>query len=352
MLMLKVEGGYPLERYETGLWSLDRALSVTNKDGKVEKGFPMGIVEIFGSKGTGKSTFVTSIGGIVAQSLKKDIVYAPVELIDSDFVERTLESVGFEGLVSIISDKKIVSKFLPDIKFGKDDVVTDEILGDSFVEALRWNSYGVGIFDSLTAVSPVEEMQSSSADKNMGRRARLSGVWVRQILQSSRFRENGFVPLVFFITHKSTIMSMYPTNTGTPTSGGEAKKNLAKLRIGLKKINDEAFAESNAYIVEGITEHNNFGREKQKFWCVVLGGKGIHKGLSAVWDCKMLKIATFGKSVSLGGEKYGNIRTLIEKAHNGEDEVFQPFIEALKNPAKFSKVSAEDEDEHIEEPAE
>ena len=77
-------------------------------------------------------------------------------------------------------------------------------------------------------------------------------------------------------------------------------------------------------------------------------------GLSAVYDCKVLKRASFGKSVTLGGEKFGNIRTLIQKAHAGETEIFQPFIDALNNPDGFEKVDEPDPDveAYIDEPAE
>lgn len=77
---------------------------------------------------------------------------------------------------------------------------------------------------------------------------------------------------------------------------------------------------------------------------MVVGGQGIHVGLSAVYDCKMLKIASFGKSVTMNGEKYGNIRSLVAKAHARDNEVFQPFIEALKNPSKVEKVAQESEE--------
>jgi len=347
--MAHSEGEYaPVYRVETGLHTLDRALSGNGSNGEVSLGWPMTIYEVFGMKGVGKSTFSTSIAGIVAEHFQKDIVYAPVEHVDRDLLENILDSVSFTGLVSILGGRDMVKKFLPHLGMKKDEIVTDEILGDCLVEALRRDSYAFGIFDSLSAVSPIEEMQSSSADKNMGRRARLSGVWVRQVLQSSRFRENGLCPSLIFITHNSTSMSSTPTNTGTQTSGGEAKKNLSKARIKLRKLPEPTMTEQdeNAYVIEGLVEQFNFGKDKRKFYCVVLGGKGIHRGLTAVYDCKMLGLASFGKSVTLGGEKYGAMRTLVAKAHEGDDQFFQPFIDALKNPSKVGKA-VEEVDEEI-----
>jgi RecA/RadA recombinase len=347
---MKSEGDYaPVTRIPTGLYSLDRALSGTKQreDGTLETllGWPMTIYEVFGNKDVGKSTFSTSIAGIVAKELQKDIVYAPVEHVDRDLLESILMSVDFDGLVSVLGGRDMVRKFIPTLKMGKEEIVTDEILGDCWVEALRRDEYVFGIFDSLSAVSPIEEAESSSADKNMGRRARLSGVWARKIVQSSRFRENGLCPSVIFITHNSTVMGN-ATNTGTSTSGGEVKKNLSKARIKLRKMPEPTMTEQdrNAYVIEGLVEQFNFGIEKKKFYCVILGGKGIHRGLTAVYDCKMLGLASFGKSVTLGGEKYGAMRTLVAKAHEQEDEFFQPFIDALKNPSKVGKAVVEDED--------
>lgn len=358
---MRSEGEYPyVYRVITPYYTMNRALSGLRKNPdtkelEVQLGWPMTIYEIFGMKGVGKSTFSTSMAGIVAEHFGKDIVYAPVEHIDRDLLENTLDSVSFTGLVSILGGRDMVKKFQPEVKLGKDESITDELIGDCLVEALRRNEYVFGIFDSLGAVSPIEEMQSSSADKNMGRRARLAGVWVRQILQSARFRENSMCPSMVFITHNSNVMGGgTPSNTGTTTTGGEAKKNYAKARIKLRKIPEATMTEQdeNAYVIEGFVEQFNFGKDKRKFYVVVLGGKGIHTGLTAMYDCKMLGLCTFGRSITLGGVKYGSMKTMIEKAHNGEDDFFLPFVRALENPASVGKAKADEEDDWIEESAE
>lgn len=347
-MALRSEGEYPqVYRVETGLWSLDRAYSGIGRDGKTVVGFPMTIHEIFGMKGVGKSTISTSLAGIIAQHFNKNIVYAPIEHIDRDLLENTLESVGFDGLVSILGGRDMVKKFLPTLKMGKEEIVGDEIIGDCFVEALRRDEYVFGIFDSLSAVSPIEEAESSSADKNMGRRARLAGVWVRQILHASRSRDEGLCPAVIFITHVTTPMGGgTPTNTGTVTSGGEAKKNLAKARTKLRKLPEPTMTDQdeNAFVVEGTVEQFNFGKDKRKFYLVVLGGKGIHRGLTAMYDCKMAGLCTFGSSITLGGQKFGRMSSIIEKAHAGDDAFFQPFIDALKNPSSVSKAKSNEDE--------
>lgn len=321
--MANIVGEYPpIERVETGLWSLDRALS-----NKSSIGFPMTSYEVTGFGGIGKSTWASSILGMVGAHYNKDMVYAPIEPIDRELLGSILDSVSFEKICHIISGQ------------------TDEEIVDNFCEMLADDKVSGGVFDSLTAISPIAEVESSSADMNMGRRARLAGVLARKLVHLNRFRQSPVATII--ISHVATPMSMTPTNTGSSTTGGETKKNLSKVRIKLRKMPEPTMTdlEDNAFVIEGLVEKFNFGKDKRKFYCVVLGGRGIHVGLSAVYDCKVLKLATFGKSVTLGGEKFGNIRTLIQRAHDGETEIFQPFIDALKNPSNVAKVSEPNEDD-------
>lgn len=327
-----IVGDYPsIERVVTGLWSLDRALS-----NRTSIGFPMTTYELTGFGGIGKSTWASSILGLIGAHYKKDLVYAPIEPIDRDLLNDILDSVSFENACHIVSGQ------------------TDEEIVDNFCELLGEDRITGGVFDSLTAISPIAEMESSSADMNMGRRARLAGVLARKLVHLNRFRQSPVATII--ISHVAASMSTTPTNTGSSTTGGETKKNLSKVRIKLRKMPEPTMTEleDNAYVIEGNVEKFNFGKDKRKFYCVVVGGQGIHPGLTAVYDCKMLKLASFGKSVTLGGEKYGNIRSLVAKAHAGDNEVFQPFIEALKNPSKMEKAKEEDEEDGVfyDEPAE
>lgn len=324
-----IVGNYPpIARVETGLWSLDRALS----NGK-EVGWPMTTYEVTGFGGIGKSSVSSSIMGLISEHYKKDMVYVPIEPIDRGLLSDILDSVSFSPKCHIVSEE------------------TDELMVDKFCELLADDKVCTGIFDSLTAISPIAEMESSSADMNMGRRARLAGVLARKLVHLNRFRTSPVTTII--ISHVAASMSTTPTNTGSSTTGGETKKNLSKVRMKLRKMPEPTMTEQeeNAYVVEGLVEKFNFGKDKRKFYVVVLGGKGIHKGLTAMYDCKMTGLATFGRSVTLGGVKYGAMKTMIERAHEGDDKFFAPFIEALKNPSKVGKAKVDEEDElgYIEE---
>lgn len=321
--MADIVGNYPpIARVETGLWSLDRALS----NGK-EVGWPMTTYEVTGFGGIGKSTFSSSVLGIISEHYKKDMVYVPIEPIDRGLLSDVLDSASFSTKCHIVSEE------------------TDELMVDKFCELLTDDKVCTGIFDSLTAISPIAEMESSSADMNMGRRARLAGVLARKLVHLNRFRTSPVTTII--ISHVAASMSTTPTNTGSSTTGGETKKNLSKVRMKLRKMPEPTMTEQeeNAYVVEGMVEKFNFGKDKRKFYVVILGGKGIHKGLTAMYDCKMTGLATFGRSVTLGGTKYGAMKSVIEKAHEGNDDFFIPFIEALKNPSKVGKANVDEEDE-------
>jgi len=321
--MAEIIGDYPpIERVVTGLWSLDRALSSST-----QIGFPMTTYELTGFGGIGKSSWASSLLGFVSEFYKKDLVYAPIEPIDRDLLNSILDSVSFKQKAHIISEE------------------TDELMVDKFCEMLSDDKFGTGIFDSLTAVSPIAEVESSSADMNMGRRARLAGVLARKLVHLNRFRSSPVATII--ISHVASSMSPTPTNTGSATTGGETKKNLSKVRIKIRKMPEPTMTEmdENAYVIEGNVEKFNFGKDKRKFYNVVLGGKGVHVGMTAVYDCKRLGLCTFGRSITLGGTKHGSMKSFIEKAHNGEVELFEPFIEALKNPLSISKTKVEDDDD-------
>jgi hypothetical protein len=321
--MAQIVGNYPqIARVETGWYSLDRALS----NGK-ESGWPMTTYEITGFGGIGKSTFASSVMGKISEHYSRDLVYAPIEPIDRDLLSDILDSVNFNQKAHIISEE------------------TDEMIVDKFCELLADDKVATGIFDSLTAISPIAEMESSSADMNMGRRARLAGVLSRKLVHLNRFRTSPVSTII--ISHVAASMSTTPTNTGSSTTGGETKKNLSKVRIKLRKMPEPTMTEQeeNAYVVEGMVEKFNFGKDKRKFYVVVLGGKGIHTGLTAMYDCKMLKLCTFGRSITMGGTKYGSMKSMLDAAHTGNYRVFEPFIEALKNPSAVGKAEANDEDD-------
>lgn len=348
--MANISGDYPdTERVPTGLWSLDHALSGI-KNGKLDLGVPMTLIEIFGFQGIGKSTFASSLMSIISNHWGKKSVYAPFEMIDRELLANILDYYGCDNEVTLLGTWDTVKKFFPSYKRKKDEKLTDELMLDCFIEAARREDYCVGVIDSLSTIYTIGEAGSSVADRNMGR-ARIVSNFARALPQALRWREeNTFASII--LSHKTSPMGGgAPTNTGAPTTGGEVKKNVAKIRLSLRRLNEPAFEmdsqknlyEKNAFILEGRAEKNNFGRDDKKFYVAMLGGKGAHIGLTAMYECKRLGIASFGKSGNLGGKKFDTVAKMVAYAHAGEDEPFQMFIDALQDPSKFSKVKSEDE---------
>lgn len=350
--MANIFGSYPeIERVETGLWSLDRALS-----GNGNKGIPMTIVEIFGFQGIGKTTTATSLASIVSNHYESGIVYVPFEHVDRKLMGKQLDYHGCKQELILLGDTNTVKRFFPSQKVSKEDI-TDEFLLDCFLASIKSTDYCVGVVDSLSAVYTIGEAGSSVADRNMGK-ARVVSNFTRGIPHAYRMRGYDESPyLSILLSHKTVPMGGgTPTNTGAPTTGGEVKKNIAKVRIGLRRLQEPSFSmnskkeiyEEHAYILEGKVEKNNFGREGKTFFIAMLGGKGAHTGLTAMYECKRLGIASFGKSVTLGKEKFGSISTMLDKAHSGDDEAFQPFIDALNSPSSYEKAETQDSEEDAE----
>lgn len=349
--MANIKGNYPpTERVQTGLWSLDRALSGM-KNGKLDLGFPMTIVEIFGFQGIGKSVFASSLMSIIANHWGTRAVYAPFEHIDIDLLGSILDFYSCDREISLLGTWDTVKTFFPSYKRSKDENLTDELMLDCFIEAARRKDFCVGIIDSLSTIYTIGEAGSSVADRNMGR-ARIVSAFSRALPQALRWREDSPFATIL-LSHKTSPMGGgAPTNTGAPTTGGEVKKNVSKVRINLRRLQEPSFEmdsqknlyENNAFILEGKAEKNNFGRDDKKFWVAMLGGKGAHVGLTAMYECKRLGIASFGKSVNLGGQKFDSVAKMTAHAHAGNNEIFEPFISALQNPSKVDKVSQEDPD--------
>jgi RecA/RadA recombinase len=348
--LANITGNYPpIERVETGFWSLDRALS-GRINGITSLGIPMTFIELFGFQGVGKTTFASSLMAIVANYYQKKIMYAPFEHVDAKLMGSILDNLECSQEVTLLGGWDTVKSLFPKMKQIK---VTDEIILDCMLEAVRREDYCVGVLDSLSSIYTIAEAESSVADRNMGR-ARVISNFARGDNQANRMRESPFLTLA--LTHKTSPMGGgTPTNTGAPTTGGEVKKNVSKIRVGIRRVSEPAFSmdskktiyEEQAYILEGKVEKNNFGREGKKFFVAMLGGKGAHIGLTAMYECKRVGICTFGKSITLGKDKFGSIASVLAKAHAGQDDEFLPFITALKNPSKIEKV-VDDENEFIE----
>jgi hypothetical protein len=216
-----------------------------------------------------------------------------------------MASVGFDGTV----------KVLYDIEDEKQLMDTLDLLSDPK------SKYNVAILDSVSAISPISEMSGDIGEANMGKRASAMAQFSRKALHIFRFAK---IPkTILAINHWRPTMS----GRGWESPGGIVKNYLLTVRILLKRV--EEFPDG-SYILQGKVEKNRWGYSDRIFHVFMLAGHGLHKGLSSVWDCIVLKLAILKNGVVyIDTQSYGRLSTLVKSAKIGED-VFQPFRNELE----------------------
>ena len=193
---------------------------------------------------------------------------------------------------------------------------------------------GIGIIDSIGAISPIAEKEGDLGEANMGRRAKLVAQLTRKSLNEFRKdRDNA----MFMINHVHPILG----GMGTTTPGGETLKYLVGIRLRVKR--KEEFPDQ-SYLMEGTVVKNRFGYRNRQFYIFMLAGTGIHVGLTAMFDCFILGLAERGKVVKMDGQSHGYLKDLVKAAHEGRNEVFQPFIDKLSGASAVIETKEEIDD--------
>jgi RecA/RadA recombinase len=306
-------GATTIERKITGLYSLDRAfIGIEN-----EIGVPLGSAyEIFGVSSTGKSTFCYGFAGLLAPPV--GIVLCDFEGYVLKHIESVLSAIGFSGRFHILQEKE------------------DEDQLNETISFLYKDEFSTGIVDSLGAISPIAEQEGDIGEANMGRRAFIVAQFNRKALKLFRYHPQ---KVILEINH------YYPRigTRGYMSPAGEVKKYLAAIRIKLKRNKEYP---DGSYILEGEVVKNRHGYIGRKFYVFMLAGKGIHIGLTAMWDAIQLGLVEYKKTIKIGDTQFGYMKDIVMKAHAGEDEFFQPFVEILKGADNGSRdIEIGDNDE-------
>jgi len=319
--MIKIIGDAPeVERLQTGLYSFDRAF--INRKGNI--GFPLGkYIELYGATHTGKSTIIYGLSGTIANHLGGNIALADLEGFDPDFLVDVLETSGFDGEVQYVQEE------------------TDEDTLESLISVLKQNEYVVGILDSIGAVSPVSEQQGDIGEANMGRRAFSMAQFSRKVVKLLREHDN---KTMFTVNHA------YPRigGLGYSSPGGEVKNYLFSIRIHVKrryvKSGWQEYPDG-SYVIEGKITKNRWGIKDKEFLLFVLSGKGMHKGMTAMFDCIELGLATSKNVVKIGDKSFGRLKPIIDEAQSGNEQFFEPFYELLVNHKLEVSTDVENEEE-------
>jgi len=193
---------------------------------------------------------------------------------------------------------------------------------------LQEETSAIGILDSVAAISPVAEQKGDLGEANMGRRAFLMAQLNRRLIKISREAEEP--KSIFMINHE------YPKvgGMGKTSPGGQVKEFLCSMTVSVKRVwrkgGYDTFPDG-SYVIHGKVNKNRWGIVGREFYLFVLSGKGIHKGLTAMYDALQLSLVQRGKVIKINDQSFGYLRDVINQAQMGNEEFFTPFYEALEN---------------------
>lgn len=322
---------------ESGLTSLDIACGKTNRlTGEITLGIPTRIgIHWYGLYKVGKTTSVLSLAGILSSKMNKSIVHVPIDTFDDSMTD-ILEWSGMTiNPYIVFEDEDYKSLDEMSTVFAQDDIC-------------------VGILDSVMAISPVSEQEGSVQDASMGRRAKVTSVWTKQMFHVVKHAEQE--KIFFAVNHLFPQLGSIP---GTYTPGGRTLLGFTSLHIKLTQARKgmKPVAFDGAWLLNGKVENSNFGPKGREFNLFLIGGLGIHRGLTAVYDCLKYELAEEKQgTIYLQGNKMGKVKNMLEDFQNAD--LFKPFHEILeenkialaqgKPVAKKKKQDDDEEDVDLE----
>lgn len=319
--MVKIISNHPtIERRESGLYTLDHALGQPDRPG-----LPLrSIYEIYGDAHSGKSSLVYYLSGRIAPN-DGVIALADIEGVDQSYFEHAFGA--YEGTLKVIDEY--------------DDKGKPRYHGAMLTELARGlgSEYNVGIFDSISSYASAAEDEGTIGEAFMGRRARDMAQFLRKSRSNLLYNETPGA--LFLVNHKYAVLGSAGAHT---TAGGLAPQNLSAVRVWLyRKESIIKTADQDDYYAEGRVMKLRYGGKGRKFGVCFLSGRGVHPGLTALFDCFRLEIASRGATVKIGKTSHGRLSTLVAAARAGDEKPFEPFYEALQNFDGTIQEETEDE---------
>jgi RecA/RadA recombinase len=320
-MTLEIIGNYPpVVRANTKLWSFDRAIG---NPFTAEWGVPLrSLIEIFGPPESGK----TSLGYTVAAAArdKGHILLASIEFTDKKYLENVMRRSGFQGTVEFLDFHDEKGKWLGHAKLLTDAV--NRLGREEDIVAL--------ILDSVASIVPPAREDSIIGEGFMADRAKFMKDMCSRVEAKLMNRET---PATFIALNHVT-QSLDPANRGHITPGGTGLKFHGVVRVYM--FRKEVFPTPKdtdksrllkGFVAEGHVEKLRFGGRGRRFRVYIVPGVGVHKGMTAMFDCIAMKLGERNQSgtISLGGSALGRIGSFVEAAYTGKEEKFEPFLEEL-----------------------
>jgi recombination protein RecA len=198
------QAGLKVEAISTGSILIDQAIGVG--------GFPVGrVVEIYGPEASGKTTLALQV---VAQAQKRGGICAFID------AEHALDPV-YAANIGINVDDLIVSQ--PD--YGEQALDIAEML-------VRSGAVDIIVIDSVAALVPKAELEGDMGDTHVGLQARLMSQALRKLTPVVHKSKS----IIVFINQIRQNINAMPYASKEVTSGGNALKFYASLRLDVRKI--------------------------------------------------------------------------------------------------------------------
>jgi len=321
-----IEGNYQTpERIQTGLFSLDEALS---NPATKERGYPAkSIIEIYGNQGIGKSTLTYFLAG--KRSLSGRILLCDLEGVDPSYLPNAVGETGFDGTIEIIDSINNKGKKRSH----------EEMLNELTDRTLSEEEVNVGILDSVGAILPTFENESEIGEGFGAKRA----VIVAQFSRKATYTVNNkdTQPSMFVVNHSHMAVG---GGYGHHSAGGVALSHLGAVRLFLRYATRDFIKSGDdvlAYVIEGTVEKLRYGGKGRKFKVAYVPGFGVRPNLTALIDCVDLGLAERKATVKVGDISLGYVSKLVEEDLSGNDDVFAPLHEALQKEVKGEHIRPE-----------
>lgn len=281
----RVEASLPPVRwYPQGLWSLDRAVGFLRHG---HLGWPgRSLIELYGDEHTGKTTLAYFIAGWFCRD--RTLWVADLEkTLNVEYVEFVTRVAGHTGKIKVADYATGVKKKKPR---------SDEIQIEEAIDALLDPDVGAGIIDSIGMFTSIVQESKHVGERTVGQEAKTINDATKRLSNRLLLAEDD--KLFFYINHTSPRIGA--GGGGFTTPGGRKKYYAANLRLWIRRKESDWPKGSGGFVSEVVVQKNKYGGNKgAKAWVYFIPGYGVSKELTAVYECKMTKMAKFGNTVKL-----------------------------------------------------